>query len=105
VHDLLAAVVIGLGGWRVASLLVAERGPFRLFVRLREVFGFTHNDNGRPTSWPATPIAEMLSCVWCTSVWTTLAMYGVWEAEHRAAMIIAAMAIAVMVEEYVGGKG
>lgn len=50
-----------LATWRVASLLVQEPGPYRVFARLRE----HHRDN---------EIGAALKCVWCTSVWVAIAI-------------------------------
>lgn len=52
-------------------MLVAEPGPGRLFVRIRELTGITHTEDDHVLShgdW--TP----LYCVWCTSVWVALVL-------------------------------
>lgn len=58
-------VVLALATWRVSSLLVNEDGPFGIFDRIRSL----HE--------PDSQVAEVLSCVWCTSIyvgafWTIL---------------------------------
>jgi hypothetical protein len=67
-------VVYAFAAWRLASLLVNEDGPFRIFERLRSLVGIetitTASENGYHTAHVANgPIAEGLMCVWCTSVW------------------------------------
>lgn len=83
-------IIIGLAGWRVASLFVQEDGPWDVFERVRaraglgvgEVSGF----------WPS-----LLSCVWCASVWTTLAAWALWQVGiEEPVVVLAAMAAAVI---------
>ena len=65
-------VVLGLATWRISSMLVNERGPFDMFIRLRNKMGFMHDDAGHVI---ARPDGNVLSCIWCTSVWIALALY------------------------------
>lgn len=52
-----AALVVGsLATWRVSTLLVSEDGPGQAVVRLR-------------TAVDGTPLAGVLDCFGCTSVW------------------------------------
>lgn len=62
-------LIFSLATWRVSSLFVSEAGPFRLFVRVREWAGITHDDNDEVVMIPDTLRAGLLSCVWCFSVW------------------------------------
>jgi hypothetical protein len=62
-------LIFSLATWRVSSLFVSEAGPFRLFVRVREWAGITHDDNDDVVTIPDTLRAGVLSCVWCFSVW------------------------------------
>jgi len=61
--------VLALATWRISSLLVDEPGPFRIFIRIRELTGITHDDDDNPLMIPDGFLSELLSCVWCTSVW------------------------------------
>ena len=56
----------GLATWRVSNMLVKEEGPYKVFQKLREATGIIHDDEGRVL---ATPDNNLLSCVWCVSVW------------------------------------
>ena len=56
----------GLATWRVSNMLVREEGPYKVFQKLREATGIIHDDEGRVL---ATPDNNLLSCVWCVSVW------------------------------------
>lgn len=59
--------ILALAVWRIASLLTYERGPFRVFERVRALSGIRHNDKGRPEVVPDGFWPELLSCVWCLS--------------------------------------
>lgn len=90
---ILETLLIGLAGWRLASLLVNEMGPWHIFDRLRTLVGVKPGLIG---AW-----AELFSCVWCMSIWTTLAAYFLYQIEPRAVMVVAAAAVAILVEQQV----
>lgn len=62
-------IVLALATWRISSLLVREDGPFFVFRIIRKRFGIVHDDNGVPYQYPDGFMPQLLSCVWCTSVW------------------------------------
>lgn len=62
-------VILCLATWRVSVLFSKEEGPFDVFKRLREKTGIQHDDNGEVLMIPHKFFAELLSCVWCTSIW------------------------------------
>ena len=66
---MLEFVVLALATWRISSLLVDEPGPFRIFIRIRELTGITHDVDGNPLVVPDGFFSEVLSCVWCASIW------------------------------------
>jgi hypothetical protein len=70
-------VVYCLATWRISSLLVNEPGPFDVFVKIREVFGIRHNEK-IPYEYPGTFFAQLLSCVWCTSIWVAIFVTLAW---------------------------
>jgi hypothetical protein len=88
---LLWALTVGLGGWRLASLLVHEQGPFAVFARLRawslpepgEEYGF---------------VAKVLDCVWCASIYTTSALAALWFVHPALGALPAAWAVAIATE-------
>jgi hypothetical protein len=55
--------------WRLSSLLSFERGPGDIFLRIRKLAGIIHDDEGRPTEWPHKFLPEVISFIWCNSVW------------------------------------
>jgi hypothetical protein len=56
---LLRLLRLTLATWRITSLLVQERGPYALLLRLRE-----HH--------AGTEVGKALECVWCTSVYAAV---------------------------------
>lgn len=69
---LLEFVVLALATWRISSLLVDESGPFRIFIRIREKVGITHDMDDNVAIIPDGFMPELLSCIWCTSLWVGL---------------------------------
>lgn len=60
-------VLLGLGVWRLTSLLVEEDGPWDIFARLRHRVGVRYNENSKP--FGKNVVAEGLTCMWCASIW------------------------------------
>lgn len=58
----LMLVALTLATWRLASLLVAEDGPFHVLLKLRE----------------RTTVGGLLDCIWCVSVWIAPLALAVW---------------------------
>ena len=67
--NVLQLFVMGMACWRLTSLLIAEKGPYNIFQRLREKLGITHYEDGKPCAYPDKFVCELFSCVWCLSVW------------------------------------
>ena len=84
-------------------MLSYERGPFDVFLRLRKALGFQHGDDGQPVSWPDGWLSNALSCVWCLGIWSTAAMYGVWQLEPRVVLVTAAASVVVGAERIARG--
>ena len=96
--DLLA---LGLAAWRLSDLLGVDRGPWRLFERLREAVGITHDASGGIESVPEREIALWLACGRCR----TLALGGIvavvvllWPVLTAAVYPVAVAGIALMVD-------
>lgn len=82
-------LILGLANWRIASLFALEDGPFNIFERIRQLPG----------------LQELLSCLWCTSVWTGffLALTARKQFDIRAIMImpftLALSAVAIVIQQ------
>ncbi len=99
--DLLSeALLIGLAAWRVAALLSYEKGPFDVFLKLRNVLGFTHGDDGSVTAWPDRFLPNLFSCVWCLGGYSAVAMWGMWQIVPEVVVIFAAWSIIIAVERW-----
>ena len=65
-------LIIGLACWRLSSMLVHEDGPKDVLLNIRKRTGIEYDAMGKVTSYPSW---NPLYCVWCTSVWTAVALY------------------------------
>lgn len=61
-----------LAVWRLTALFVYDRGPFRIFEKTRETAGVQYL--GRD-GWPRTFFGQLLSCVWCFSIWAAVVVW------------------------------
>jgi len=97
-------LIYGAATWRIASLLVQENGPFHIFRWMRERFGIIHDDEDNVVGIPHTFFGELLSCVWCSSIWVAIFLGIVilvipsWSL--KIAMVFAFSTIAVMIEKW-----
>lgn len=93
-------ILLALATWRIASLLVNEEGPFRVFEKLREKVGI-HKEEIRDGFLPG-----VLSCVWCCSMWVggiwTLVWFFFPSVVEWLALPFALSAVAIGVERMVG---
>lgn len=90
-------IIFGLATWRVASLLVREDGPMYLFQYIRKMAGIQHDGDGVPYMIPSNFFAQVLSCVWCASLWVGAWFYGMWFLFPESTTIIAtALALSTM---------
>lgn len=94
-------VILGLATWRISSLLVNENGPFHVFRKIREMAGIKYQDDFKYLV-PSTFFAELLDCVWCSSVWVSFFVAALYFVSPERAPIIflpfALSAIAILVE-------
>jgi len=86
---------------------VPPRGASRLcssFKWIRERFGIIHDEDDNVVGIPDTFFGELLSCVWCSSIWVSI-FWGIailllpaWSL--KIAMVFAFSTIAVMIEKF-----
>lgn len=67
--SLVEASILALATWRVTSLITWERGPLHVFERIRAAAGIRHNEWGKPNVIPETFWGELLTCLWCCSIY------------------------------------
>jgi hypothetical protein len=91
--EFVRVLIVGLAGWRVASLLSKEDGPYGVFEKLRQIVGIRKMVQ-------YTELAKLWGCVWCMSVWTTAAFFGLWYVSPVIPGIFAAMTIPIVVERW-----
>lgn len=93
-------LVCGLAAWRLASLFAFEDGPWHILEQIRRrVFGVP--DSGELTG----QLSILITCVWCSTVWFAVAFRVAWELTPWIPGAFAAMAVAVMCETYITGRG
>lgn len=96
----IALLVMGLATWRISYLLVAEAGPLDILVKFRSFIGVRFDELSQPVG--LNVIADLLTCVWCTSVWIGLFFAIIWYINAYAAIAIALplalSTIAILVE-------
>ena len=100
---MLEIIAIGLAGWRLASLLNQEAGPFMVFAVIRSRFGVRHFHDGTPESWPTNVLTSLLMCMWCLTIWTSTAMWGLWQWHSEPVLLMAGWTVAVVAERYING--
>jgi hypothetical protein len=71
-------IVYALATWRIASLMTSESGPFDIFLKIRGWAGITHDEDGKVLMIPHKFFAELLSCVWCCSIWVSFFWLVIW---------------------------
>jgi hypothetical protein len=87
-------ILAGLAGWRIASLLNWEPGPWGVFERIRTLAGVKV---GEITS----EAAKVIICPWCLTVYTSAGMFGLGAAvSWWIPGLFAAMAVAMMAERW-----
>jgi len=106
----LGTIAAGLAGWRLAHMLVWERGVFNIFLGVRVLLKVEHDD-GEPVSWPSGWLPQLFACTWCMSVWTCalmLSLYymawivgGWWLIGGIPIAILTASAIAILNDSHV----
>lgn len=63
-------LILTLATFRVAFMFVEERGPLHIFQRIRELAGISHTEDGDPeVPLNGKFLTELLSCVFCFSIW------------------------------------
>lgn len=100
-------IILGLAVWRISSLFVNESGPLSLFQRIRELAGIQHDPDGVPYQYPDNFFAELLSCIWCTSIWVGGGVMALWlffpQPTYIAATALAFSTVSIWLESNIRG--
>jgi len=87
-------VLAGLAGWRIASLLNWEPGPWNVLGRVRRLAGV---QPGEITG----ELAKLITCPWCVTVYTSAGMLAAGAfLSWWIPALFAAMAVAMMAERW-----
>lgn len=106
---LLQLAIFGLATWRVASLFTREKGPFHIFEKLRIRTGIVHDANtGDIEIIPSRFFAEVLSCMWCSSIYIGLFWTGFYllfpTGAFWTAIVFACSTLVIIIETYIHRK-
>jgi hypothetical protein len=98
------ALLLPLATWRVTHLLVYEDGPFDCIAKLRTLAGVRYDQHNMP--YGNNVLAQMLSCIWCLSIWVGLfyAVMLLYAPENVMAILalpFAASALAIFIDNCV----
>jgi hypothetical protein len=80
-------LILSLATWRAAYFVAKEAGPFGCMAALRARF----------------PLGGLTSCVYCASVWSALAVYGLYLVAPWVTWVIAASGGALFMHRWTGG--
>lgn len=95
-------IVLGLATYRLASLFSEERGPYRIFCRLRVWAGEYYNAEQQRSA--TTEFGRGLICLHCCSIWfgALLAVgYYFWPGIVWLCLPLALSAVAMLAANYV----
>lgn len=104
--DWLALVILALATWRLSSMIVREDGPGYVFRGLREMAGITHDESGGVVMIPDGFLPQLLSCVYCSSIWVGFIWMIFWTLAPviaiRFAALFALSTLAVVFDRHMG---
>lgn len=88
-------LILSLATWRAAYFIVKDNGPFNFMGRIRTRW----TDGEHPGSF-----GELLTCIYCASIWTSLLMLAIWFTPVQPVVqIVAISGGALMLHRYTGG--
>lgn len=76
--SIITFIVLCLATWRVAEMFVNESGPFDIFLRIRKLAGIQHGEDKTPEIIPDKFFPNLLSCVWCFSIYVAIFWVVMW---------------------------
>jgi hypothetical protein len=97
-------LILALATWRVSYMLVNEDGPYAIVANFRQLLGVRYDDYSQV--YGISMPGKLLTCVYCTSVWVSLAYVIIWlvcgsTVSVAIALPFALSAVAVIVNNYI----
>jgi hypothetical protein len=74
--NLVEFLVLALAVWRLSSMLVNESGPWGVFEHIRYAAGVRYDEESE--RYATNEFAKVFVCMWCSSVWVSFAIAGLW---------------------------
>lgn len=75
-NDIYSLIIIALATYRLAYMLVYEKGPRQMFVRFRERIGIINYDDELVI--PDTFLGGLFTCTHCLSLWLSALLFLLW---------------------------
>lgn len=73
-------ILICLANWRLSNLFANEDGPFDMFARFRKLCDYLCSTN---KIIGASKINEGIQCEWCNSLWFSILLVLLYQAEKK----------------------
>ena len=100
-------LILILATWRISSLLANEIGPFDIFLKFREQLGIEEVLNEKGETVEVIPdrfAPQMVSCVYCISMWVGAVFFLLPEPLAQAIAIPFAISTgAIIIDNYLSG--
>lgn len=85
-------IFLSLACWRISRLITSETGPARLLERMREWAGVrveVFEDGSEEVIVSPGSLGELVTCMWCTSIWVGAAATTLYALSPRTAVVVA----------------
>ena len=100
--NLFALIAISLATARIVRFLIVDKGPFNLFVKVREAAGIYEwvdkdgNDIRRVKDWFW---GGLLDCHWCLGIWAAIIAFIIWRHFPPLIIVLGVAELAGIIEE------
>lgn len=89
-------------------MVLYDTGPGHIFLKFRKARGIDHDEDGAPYSYPPGFWGELLSCMYCTSIWVGLVLGLGWAVLPFYCELLCApfalSAVALLIDNHVNGR-
>lgn len=103
--NIIAIVIIPLAVWRISNMLsdYEQVGPFDILHKIRIRTGMYYDQWSQPM-YKSGSFADMMSCVYCNSIWLGIVFTILWLVNQEVTIIVslpfALSAMAIIIEEW-----